>query len=61
MAALLQTDEPENGGFDGLSNCEETVVLEQSCLLIPKCFSNMFPFCFSEDDTVELLVDDVIL
>lgn len=61
MAALLQADEPEDCSFDRLSDREEAVVLQQRGLLVSKRRGDMLPFCFGEDDTVELLVDNMVL
>jgi hypothetical protein len=44
VAALLEADEPEDGGLDGLSNRKKTVVLEQCSLVVAERLGNLFAF-----------------
>lgn len=61
MTAFLHRQEPEDGRFDALPYGEETVVLEEGGLLVPKAGRNVFAFLLGKDDTVEGFVQNVVL
>ena len=61
MTALLEADEPEDCGFDGLAYGEETVVLEEGGFLVAEGAGDLFAFFIGEDDAVEGGVEDVVL
>lgn len=61
MAALFQTQEPEDGGLDGLTDGEEAVVLQQGSLARTEGGGDVAAFLFGEDDAVEGCVEGVVL
>lgn len=61
VAAFLQADEPEDGGFNGFADGQEAVVLEKGGLLVSQGVGDLPAFFGGEDDAVECRVKDVVL
>ena len=61
MAALLQTDEPENCGLDRVADSEKTVILEESRFAVSEGFGNLLTINLGKYNAVELVVQDMIL
>ena len=61
VAAFLQADEPEDGGFNGFADGQEAVVLEKGGLLVSQGAGDLLAFFCGEDDAVECRVKDVVL
>lgn len=61
MATLLQTNEPENGLLDGVTNSQKAVILKECGLLVSKSLRNFLSFLFRKNDTSELLVYNMVL
>jgi len=61
MAALLQTDEPEDGLLDRATNRQQAMVLEQSCFLAAEALCNVLTLFGGQDDAVERFVENVVL
>lgn len=53
VTAFLQADEPEDGGFNGLADRQEAVVLEKGGLLVSQSVGDLFAFFCGEDDAVK--------
>lgn len=61
MAALLETDEPEDCRFNCLAYGQKTVVLEENGFCVAEDVGDLFAFFFGEDYAVEGGVEGVVL
>ena len=61
VAALLQRDEPEDSFLDGLPDCQQAVILQESGLLVAETCSDVFALFFGKHDAVEAVIDDVVV
>ena len=53
LTTFLHRHEPEHGRFDRLPHREQTVVLEEGSLLVPKAGCDVFAFFLGKDNAVE--------
>jgi hypothetical protein len=61
IAAFLQAHEPKHGLLDRPPHRQQAMVLQESGFIIAQCSGDALAFFLSEDDSLELFVDDVVL
>lgn len=61
MAGLVEADEPEGGGVDGLGDGEQAVVLQDDGLAVAEGLRDALPFLAVQHDAAEVVVDRVRL
>jgi len=61
MAALLQARKPEHRRINRLSHGQKPMVLQKNCFLRPQRFRDVLAFLFREHDTLEGVVNRVVV
>jgi hypothetical protein len=61
MTALFKTHKPEHRFFNGLTNSEETMVLQQRSFVRTEVLRDVSAFLFGENNAVEVRIQDVVL